>query len=86
MKAINATRSTNKFCITSGHLHAFEQIREKFPKGLIAVAYDDAADEYTVRVAEDERLVDYRLNMNACGRVEIAEEQVVAKFSKYASL
>jgi hypothetical protein len=86
MKPINATRSTNKFCITSGHLYAFKKIGEKFPKGLVAVAYDDADDEYTVRVAEDERLVDYRLNLIACGMIAVAEEQVVAKFSKYASL
>jgi hypothetical protein len=83
MKTINKTRSTSNFCIHSGHLHALAKIGQRFGRQLVCVAYDNSTEEYTVRVAEDLRLVDYRITVLV--DVRILEETLICKLSKYAS-
>lgn len=79
MKAINKTRSTNKFCITGGHIRHMAEIAEYFTKrgdSVVAIANDDEACRYTVRVIGDRGIYDHLIEN--IGGVRFIESHTVA--------
>lgn len=84
MKTADQFRSTNAFCITGGLVSDLAKISARFGRGLVAVARDTITDSYIVRVAEETRLVDYRVEVITDAR--ILEETTITHLSKYASL
>ncbi len=52
MKTIDKIRNTNSFNIGANHIQYLTILKDYFGDGLIAVAYDNLTNHYTVRVSE----------------------------------
>jgi hypothetical protein len=85
MKTINRIRSTNSFHILCGRANEVATAVTHFGRGLVSLAYDAKADQWTARVTTDKGMDDVLFVFTAIGTVRVLERAVIVNHAETAA-